>query len=93
MTAGAQRERIEMRVNADIKVLAERASAAAGFATLTDFLVQLIRENAPKILNDETSIYASNEQFDRFVSACQDTSRKPSKRMMEAAQRLDAEGF
>ncbi len=88
-----QCKRIEMRVDADIKLLAERAAAVCGYASMTDFITSLIREHAPKILQQETSLRLTNAQFDRFIAACNDIERKPGTRIMEAAKRLDAEGF
>lgn len=44
------RERIEMRVSPEVKSLAERASAAMGCNSLTEFVTRLIREHAPGIL-------------------------------------------
>lgn len=93
MAHAAQRERIEMRVDADIKQLAERASAALGYASLTEFITALIRENAPSILQNETSIRLKAAQFDDFIAVCNDAERKPSARILKAAKRLDAEGF
>ena len=93
MAHATQRERIEMRVDADIKQLAERASAVLGYASLTEFITSLIRDNAPKILQREASIQLTNAQFDHFTSVCNDTEKNPSARMLEAARRLDAEGF
>ena len=93
MAQSAPRERIEMRVDADVKHLAERASAAQGFASLTDFITSLIRDNAPLILQNKTSIQLTNAQFDNFIAACEGTERQPSKRLIAAAKRLDAEGF
>ena len=82
-----------MRVDADTKQLAERASAALGCASLTEFITRLIRDNAPKILQHETSIQLSKTQFEKFVAICDDTERKPSNRIVEAARRMDSEGF
>ncbi|MEW8309699.1 MAG: DUF1778 domain-containing protein [Candidatus Thiodiazotropha sp.] len=93
MAHAARRERIEMRVDADIKQLAERASAVRGCASLTEFMTSLIRDNAPKILEHEASMQVTNAQFDHFIAVCDDTERKPSTRIMEAAKRLDAEGY
>lgn len=89
----APRERIEMRVDADVKQLAERASAVLGCASLTEFITRLIRDNAPEILQHESSIQLTNAQFDNFMAICQDTERKPSTRLVDAAKRLDTEGF
>lgn len=91
--AAVTRERIEMRVDAETKMLAERASTVMGCASLTEFVVRLIREHAPEILQHETSIQLANAQFDAFIAACNDTEREPSARILEAAKRLDEEGF
>ncbi len=93
MAHPVQRERIEMRVDTEIKQLAERASAALGCASLTEFITTLICDNAPRILQQESSIHLTNAQFDNFIAICNDAERKPSARIMEAAKRLDAEGF
>lgn len=68
MAHTTQRERIEMRVDAEIKQLAERASAALGCASLTEFITRLIRDNAPVILQQEASIRLTNAQFDNFIA-------------------------
>lgn len=93
MGTATRQNRIEMRVDDDTKKMAERASAAMGCASLTDFVTQLIREHAPRILEAQTTIQATNAQFDTFMAACQDNSLKPSSRILEAAKRLDGEGF
>ncbi|MES9905420.1 MAG: DUF1778 domain-containing protein [Sedimenticola sp.] len=93
MAHATRRERIEMRVDADIKQLAERASAALGCASLTEFLTSLIRDNAPEILEREASIQLTNAQFDNFMTICNDIEQKPGARILEAAKRLDAEGY
>ena len=93
MAHAAQRERIEMRIDSETKSMAERASAALGCASLTEYLIRLIRENAPKALEQEASIQVTNTQFDNFVAICNNVELMPSDRIMAAAKRLDAEGF
>jgi len=93
MAQTAQRERIEMRVDAEIKQLAERASAALGCASLTEYITGLIRDNAPQTLQYESTIQLTNAQFDHFIAVCNDLERKPSDRILDAAKRLDTEGF
>ncbi|GAB5415303.1 MAG: hypothetical protein Cons2KO_29060 [Congregibacter sp.] len=93
MTKAERKERLEMRVDSDTKQLAERASAAAGYSSLTDFVTYLIRENAPEILRHQINLQVSNQQFDDFMTACMDESAEPSPRILEAAERLDQEGF
>ena len=83
--------RIDMRVNEQVKQLAERAASALG-CTVTEYLVRLIQQDAPKVLRGETEVMLSNAQFERFSSLCQQTS-PPSPRILDAAKRLDTEGF
>ena len=73
--------------------MAERASAALGCASLTEYMVRLIRDNAPQVLEKESSIQVTNTQFDNFLAICNDVELMPSDRIMAAAKRLDSEGF
>jgi uncharacterized protein (DUF1778 family) len=93
MANAARTERMEMRVKTETKLLAERASAALGCASVTEYITRLIHENAPSILEQESGISVSNAHFDRFLTACQDESATPSQRILAAAERLDREGF
>lgn len=93
MAIAAHQERIEMRVDTETKGMAERAAAALGCASLTEFMTRLIRENAPQILEHETTMQLTSAKFDQFLTVCSDTERRPSERIMEAAKRLDTEGY
>lgn len=84
-------ERIEARFPADLKVLAERAALAIGY-TLTDYLAYLVRNDAPKRLKAQSEIMLTNKQFDHFISVCE-AAPAPSKKLLEAARKLDKEGF
>lgn len=86
------RERIEMRVEGEVKQLAERASVALGCSSLTEFLVRLIRDNAPRILQEQANIELSNAQFDKFLEVCDAQHTLPT-RLKQAADLLDKEGF
>jgi len=86
------RERIEMRVDAETKQLAERAAAALGCASLTEFMVRLIRDNAPQILQAQATIELTSAQFDQFMQICE-APTAPHDRLKAAAARLDREGF
>ena len=86
-------QRIEMRLDLETKQIAERASAALGCSSLTEYITRLIRENSPKIIQQQTEIKLTNQQFDRFVAFCEDTTLESSSRLVKAAQRLDDEGF
>jgi uncharacterized protein (DUF1778 family) len=93
MTTVANQQRIEMRVDLETKQIAERAAAALGCSSLTEYITRLIRENSPRIIQQQTEIKLSNQQFDHFIKACQDTSLKPSQEIVNAAKLLDTEGL
>ena len=93
MIHAVHRERIEMRVDSETKSMAERASAALGCASLTEYMTRLIRDNAPKTLEKEAAIQLTNAQFDNFFTTCNDAELVPSDNIMAAAKRLDAEGL
>ncbi|MCH8530727.1 MAG: DUF1778 domain-containing protein [Saccharospirillum sp.] len=84
-------ERLEARIPADLKLLAERAALSSGI-TLTDYLVELIRRDAPKRLSTQNDIALSNEQFDQFMAACE-AAPPLSPKLLETARKLDSEGF
>ena len=51
-----------------------------------DFVTHLIREKAPEILKQQTTINLTNQQFDDFMAACMDEAAVPSSRILEAAE-------
>lgn len=81
-----------MRVDAETKLLAERAAAALGCASLTEFMVRLIRDNAPQILQAQAAIELTSAQFDLFMQLSA-AAPAPDERLKAAAARLDQEGF
>jgi len=93
ITSSTEIRRIEMRVDLETKLLAERASAALGCASLTEFITHLIRENSPAIIKRNTEIQLAHEQFTQFMVVCNDANAQPSQRILKAADRLDEEGF
>ncbi len=84
-------ERVEARFPADLKRLAERAAVVSG-VTLTDYLVNLVRNDAPKRLKAQAEMDLANAQFDYFVQVCE-AAGPLSKKICEVAQKLDQEGF
>lgn len=86
-------ERMEIRVKTETKLLAERASAALGCTSVTEYVTRLIHENAPSVLQQQSAITVSNAHFDRFLTACRDENTTPSQRILAAAERLDREGY
>ncbi len=91
--ATTDQARIEMRVDTETKLLAERASVALGCASLTEFVTRLIREKAPEILEQQNTIHMMSDHFDQFVAACNNVDHLPSDKILVAARRLDSEGY
>jgi len=77
--------RLDMRVPLEIKELAEKSSALLGSASLTEFVVQAIREKATRVLAEANAITLSNQQFDAFMTACQHP--------LDATKRFDEAGY
>ena len=93
MASSARKERVNFRLAPEDKELAERACVASGHASLTDYLVDLIRKDAPEVLKRQATITLTNAQFDDFMAVCQDKTLVPGPRILEAARKLDQEGF
>jgi uncharacterized protein (DUF1778 family) len=84
-------ERVEARFPAEVKALAERAALASG-NTLTDYLANLVRKDAPQRLKAQSEIELTNQHFDQFIQACE-SAQVPSKKILDTADKLDQEGF
>ena len=82
-----------MRVDLETRQMAERASAALGCSSLTEYITRLIRENSPEIIQQQTDIKLSHQQFEQFIELCEDVTLKPGKKLLTAAKRLDKEGL
>jgi len=89
----AHDQRLDMRIDLETKQMAERASAALGCSSLTEYITRLIRDNSPSIIQQQTEITLSNQQFDQFISLCEDETIKPSASLLQAARQLDKEGY
>ena len=87
-----KKQRMNIRLAPEDKELAERACVASG-QSMTDYVVNLIRRDAPEVLKRQATITLTNAQFDNFMVVCQDKTLVPSPRILEAARKLDQEGF
>ncbi len=77
--------RLEMRIDVEIKALAEKAAAIQGSKSLTDYITQLIVKDAADVVERYESITLKNSVFDNFVAACEKTHR-PNKKLKAAAK-------
>ena len=85
-------QRYELQWDEQTHLLAERAARAAGHSSIKAYVTQLIRRDAPAVLENYSNIQLTNEQFDAFCLAC-DNPPTPGTRIKRAAEALDREGF
>ncbi len=90
-----QNARIDLKVDADIKLLAERAAAATG-QTLSAYLLSLIRQDAPKVLAEQQHIMLSTQHYSDFMRSCEKSAQEwpySGDELVKVAKQLDAESF
>ena len=75
--------RIDMRLNKDIKAKAEKASALLGLKSLTEYVVNLINNDATKVIAQHEAMTLENDIFDRFMESCE-RSEKPNQNLTDA---------
>lgn len=84
--------RLDMRLQPSLKQDAERAATLIGARSLTEFVVQAIREKTTTVLNEKERIALSSRAFDDFITACEQPSTLGSA-LKKAAARHDEKGF
>lgn len=87
----ANTERVEIRLSSELIALAERAAFISG-CSLTDYLAELVRKDAPNRLRAHNEIVLPNERFDKSIQASE-KANPAQKAILDAAERLDREGF
>jgi len=76
--------RFDMRLDAEVKAKAEKASALLGMKSLKEYVVRLMDEDATQVIADHESIVVENDIFDRFMNACERAAR-PNRALRDAA--------
>jgi len=84
--------RLDMRLQPSLKQDAERAAALIGARSLTEFVVQAIREKTITVLNEKEKIILVGRAFNDFIATCEQASA-PSTTLKNAAARHDDQGF
>jgi uncharacterized protein (DUF1778 family) len=75
--------RLDMRLNKEVKAKAEKASALLGLKSLTEYVVNLINDDATQIIAQHESMTIKNDLFDQFMESCGKT-KKPNKNLVDA---------
>lgn len=84
--------RLDMRLDEEVKAKAEKASALLGMKSLTEYVVRLMEVNATQVIAEHESIVIEDNLFDRFLSACEATTR-PNQALVDAVERTKELGF
>ena len=85
--------RIDMKIDSDTKLLAERAAAVQGLS-LSAYLNSLIRQNAPLILAEQHRIKLTSLYYDRFAKACEQPENWPqSVKLLNIVKEIESEGY
>ena len=75
--------RLDMRLNKEVKAKAEKASALLGLKSLTEYVVNLINEDATQVIARYESMTIENDLFDKFMTNCEKT-HTPNKALKDA---------
>jgi len=75
--------RLDMRLDAEVKAKAEKASALLGMKSLTEYVVRLMESDASQVIAEHESMVVENNIFDRFLNACDEAAR-PNQALLDA---------
>ena len=78
--------RLDLRMDPAVKELATRASALIGSKSLSEFVVQAIREKSARVIEEAEVIRLNNEAFNAFMAACEADS-EPNEALLAAQRR------
>ncbi len=78
--------RLDLRLDPAIKELATRASALTGSNSLSEFVIQAIREKSTRVIEEAEVIRLNSEAFNAFMSACEAES-EPNDTLLVAQRR------
>lgn len=84
--------RLDMRLDEEVKLKAEKATALLGYKSLTEYVVKLIDENASKVIAQHESILLEESVFDQFLNACERAS-VPNSALTAASAYAENQGF
>ena len=81
-----------MRIDGATKANAEKAAALLGKKNLSEYVTQLIRENAEAVIREHSSMVLDDDVFDRFMAAC-DAAAAPNEKLRKAVARSKSQDF
>ena len=84
--------RLDLRLDSDIKKKAEKASALLGLKSLTEYVVKLMDENATQVIAEYESMTIENDAFDQFINACNKLTA-PNEALLSAKEFTKKQGI
>ncbi len=84
--------RLDIRLDEEIKMKAEKASALLGLKSLTEYVVRLMDEDSSQVIALHESMTVTDNVFDQFMAAC-DQAQVPNTALLEAAAFTKASNF
>ncbi len=75
--------RLDMRLSKDVKAKAEKASALLGVKSLTEYVVNLINNDATEVIAQHENMTVKNDLFDQFMESCEKIE-KPNQNLIDA---------
>ncbi len=75
--------RLDLRLDEEVKMRAERAASLLGLKSLTEYIVKLMDENSKQVIAEHEAMTLKPDVFDRFVSACEQ-AEAPNDALTEA---------
>ncbi|WP_028304364.1 DUF1778 domain-containing protein [Oceanospirillum maris] len=84
--------RLDIRLDEEIKVRAEKASALLGLKSLTEYVVRLMDEDATQVIEQHESITVKDSLFDEFMVACEQ-AEAPNQALRSAAKFAEESGI
>lgn len=84
--------RLELRVDTADKSLIERGAMAAGYSSMSEFVLVTMKERAVSAIESALDTNISADRFNDFLSAC-DNAAAPNKKLAKAFQSAKDMGF
>lgn len=85
-SAAKSNARLNVRLTPALKQAIEQAAAATG-QTVTDYAVSTLTQAARQVVEQREVTELTNRDRDRFLALLDDSSKKPSKALRDAAAR------
>ena len=84
-------ERIDLRLSKVDKELIKQAASISGDKSVSNFIVQIIKEHSKEIIEKNKQILASDADTKLFFDTVLNASATPNNRLIEAAKRYKIE--